>query len=158
MFPTVMVFKAWPLLHRVNIHLSTASLSLSLSSRRTRLSPSFHLHPLPLPSNGVHRSLRQLLAVIARNHTRGYYENDSGRCAFLFSPLSLFFDSFCSSFFPFSTLLQHPFGFGNVSAKRSRKDTYKFLRRVHLTEMKGSSLTDCLNTFPLFFAKKGRIE
>lgn len=91
MFPTVMVFKAWPLLHRVNIHLSTAS--LSLSSRRTRLSPSFHLHPLPLPSNGVHRSLRQLLAVIARNHTRGYYENDSGRCAFLFSPLSPFFST-----------------------------------------------------------------
>lgn len=80
------------------------SLFLSLLSRRTgRLSPSFHLHPLPLPSNGVHRSLSQPLAVIARNHTRGYYENDSGRCAFLFFPLF-----FPPPFFRL-VLLVHPF-------------------------------------------------
>lgn len=108
-------------------------LSLSLLSQDTALSPSFHLHPLPLPSNGVHRSLRQLLAVIARNHTRGYYENDSGRCAFLFSlsppPSPPFFDSFSTSSSTLSflsTLLQHPFELGNVSAERSRKDTYTY--------------------------------
>lgn len=85
-------------------------LSLSLLSQDTALSPSFHLHPLPLPSNGVHRSLRQLLAVIARNHTRGYYENDSGRCAFLFSlssPPSFFrlvLDLLVHPFFPFHSV------------------------------------------------------
>lgn len=130
------------------------SLFLSLLSRRTgRLSPSFHLHPLPLPSNGVHRSLSQPLAVIARNHTRGYYENDSGRCAFLFFPL--FSSSFLSTRSPRPPFLFLPLCYDTLSDLEMFPSRDREKICIHLIEMKDS--TDCFHFFPRLL-KKGRIE
>lgn len=52
---------------------------------------------LVLPPNGAHRSLRPLFAVIARNHTRGHYENDSADAYFFFFSFFLYASSLALS-------------------------------------------------------------
>lgn len=127
---------AWPLSRRSNIHLSTdcsssRHLFLSAVSAQAATLPFVHLHPrrpiaasLVLPPNGAHRSLRPLFAVIARNHTRGHYENDSAD-AYFFSLLPVRFLSrpftplvarFRPASRPYDTLLR----FGNVSGHEVR--------------------------------------
>lgn len=81
---------------------------------------------LVLPPNGAHRSLRPLFAVIARNHTRGHYENDSADAyffslfflpvRFLSRPFSPLVARFRPASRPYDTLLR----FGNVSGHEVR--------------------------------------
>lgn len=81
---------------------------------------------LVLPPNGAHRSLKPLFAVIARNHTRGHYENDSADAYFfslfllpvrsLSRPFSPLVTRFRLAPRPYDTLLR----FGNVSGHEVR--------------------------------------
>lgn len=75
---------------------------------------------------GAHRSLKPLFAVIARNHTRGHYENDSADAYFfslfllpvrsLSRPFSPLVTRFRLAPRPYDTLLR----FGNVSGHEVR--------------------------------------
>lgn len=81
---------------------------------------------LVLPPNGAHRSLKPLFAVIARNHTRGHYENDSADAyffslfllpvRFLSRPFPPLVARFRPAPRPYDTLLR----FGNVSGHEVR--------------------------------------
>lgn len=110
-----MVFMAWPLsrtrkyppFDRLLFFSPPFSFGCFCTGRDSSLRPpasSSTNASLVLPPNGAHRSLKPLFAVIARNHTRSHYENDSADAYFFFS-----FPSSCT--LPLSPFLSpcHPF-------------------------------------------------